>query len=168
MSCLSGLNGKGTGVQVHAISKHCSIDLELRRYPEHSDAVHWLIAGYGISAASALGIDLLKSTSYAAKPTKPFRRSEVIQDLSVFVVALDWVRPTDGNYVLCGRVKKMLEHILDLALSPSTHEMDSTLGFPEGFDLDGFSSTGIPTFGTELDSWFKMGDWNSTSYLWPS
>ena len=47
-----------------------------------------------------------------------FPRSEVVQKLSNLISSIDFiVRPTNGNFVICSQAKKMLQAILDTALS---------------------------------------------------
>jgi hypothetical protein len=36
----------------------------------------------------------------------------------MFIGFLEWVRPTDGNYLLAGRLKKVVRKILDRVLDP--------------------------------------------------
>ena len=85
-------------------------------------------------------------------------RSKTIQNLSLFVAALEWVDLNGGNFALCQRVAKLLKHILDRVLtSPlpgyAPNEFD-------GFNLNNISVADIPTFGAELEDWFSV-DWNS-------
>jgi hypothetical protein len=36
----------------------------------------------------------------------------------MFIGFLEWIRPTDGNYLLAGRLKKVVRRILDRVLDP--------------------------------------------------
>lgn len=45
-------------------------------------------------------------------------RSEVIQNLSLLVGFLEWVRPTAANRELCGRMSVIIKRILDQVLDP--------------------------------------------------
>lgn len=47
-----------------------------------------------------------------------FSRSSVIQDLTMFLGFLDWIRPTDGNYLLCSKLRKVIRRIVDHVLDP--------------------------------------------------
>ena len=78
---------------------------------------------YGIPSAGVLCVELLKFAKGApgrhAQPVH-FSRSAVVQSLTLFLGFLDWIRPTDGNYRLCQRLRQVIKGILDCVL-------DSTL-----------------------------------------
>jgi hypothetical protein len=120
------------------------------------------LSAFGIPAASALALDLLRQTRQNAMS---FDRSEIIQQLSVFLVALEWVRPEDGNYALCGRLGSMIKAILDRALSPATAAtlspsmpmFDANL---QDISLDGLGND----LGYFLDS-FENFDWSGGGML---
>ena len=63
-------------------------------------------------------------------------RSEVIQNLSVFICCLDWVRQTDSGFALCGRMRKIISHILDSILSPSPSVSLPAMEATSNIDLD--------------------------------
>jgi hypothetical protein len=56
-------------------------------------------------------------------------RSEIVQNLSLLVGFLEWVKPAAGNYQLCGRmriiIKSVLDQILNPTPSPSAEDMPS-------------------------------------------
>jgi len=122
----------------------------------------WVICCYGIPAASAIAVGLWKASDnplanpYAWTNT----RSENIQNLSLFIAALDWIKPTDGNYELSQRTMKMLKNILDRILAPATQTTPGPIA-PADFaawDLDSFSLAGMPNFGVSMDDLFST-DW---------
>jgi len=79
----------------------------------------------------------------------------VIQQLSVFLAALDWVKPEDGNYALCCRLGNMIKQILDRALSPaSTHGGTTNL-----------SPSVMPSFDPELQEFSVEGLGNDLGLL---
>ena len=51
----------------------------------------------GIPAAAILSVELLKQSKYPEKWRLNLPRSEVIQNLSIFVGGLGWVQPTEGK-----------------------------------------------------------------------
>lgn len=54
-----------------------------------------------------------------------FPRSEIIQSLSNLISSIDFiVHPTNGNFIICGQAKKMLQAILDTVLSPEHNQND--------------------------------------------
>ena len=59
------------------------------------------IVYYGIPSAATLSVELLKQSKGPHELRVSLPRSEIIQNLSIFIGALEWVRPTEGNYTLC-------------------------------------------------------------------
>lgn len=54
-----------------------------------------------------------------------FSRSKIIQSLSNLISSIDYiVCPTNGNSVICGQAKKMLQAIVDTVLSPEHNQND--------------------------------------------
>lgn len=82
-------------------------------------------------------------------------RASVIQNLSVFVACLEWVGPDEGNYILCARVAKMIQNILERALAPHP---DPPMPAPSaaGFDLTDISLDDMPSFGQDWENWFDL------------
>lgn len=78
---------------------------------------------YGLPTAAVLALDLLQQIqshpqSAPLRKARAFSRGKVIQDLSVFISSLRYVHaPGDGNYALTEQARKMLQKILDKALS---------------------------------------------------
>lgn len=130
--------------------------------PGHEDDQHWSICCFGIPAASAIAVGLWKATDTADLKPDSWRnsRSENIQKLSLFIAALDWVQPMDGNYELCQRTLGMLKNILDRILAPPTQNnpLPSPADEFAAWDLDTFSLAGMPNFGVNMDELFS-NDW---------
>ena len=59
------------------------------------------IVYHGIPAAAILSVELLKQSKFPQDWRVSLPRSEIIQNLSIFIGALEWVRPSEGNYTLC-------------------------------------------------------------------
>ncbi|KAL9093705.1 MAG: hypothetical protein Q9159_000006 [Coniocarpon cinnabarinum] len=134
---------------------------ERDRFVEHKDDVHWFITNYGIPSASALSVDLYhQSNSNPTRPPSP-NRPKTIQDLILFVAALEWVSEIDGNYALCQRVSKLLRHILDRVLAPpAVNGYYSPQDQFAGFDLNEMSVANVPAFGADLEDWLNV-DWSN-------
>ena len=129
---------------------------ERDQYVEHVDDVFWAISSYGIPAASALAIGLWKSSESSGTIRPPKNRSEVIQNISLFIACLDWVSPKDGNYMLCHRTKGLLKDILDRILSPPTPtSMQLPAPIFSNWDSADFSLAGMPNFGMDIDDLFS-------------
>ncbi len=132
----------------------------------------WLIALYGLPSAGILALELLHQSRYRSQPaTIDFPRSEIIQNLSNLVSSIDFiVRPTNGNYGICGQAKKMLQAILDTVLSteydqPAVDEdneapkpIDAFVG--EGIDDQMWLNTNL-----DMDFWTSLED--HPLLVWP-
>jgi chromatin structure-remodeling complex subunit RSC3/30 len=96
----------------------------------------WMVVLYGLPASGVLALELLQQTQNRAQTTKDFPRSEVIQNLSVFVSCLGWIHMEgDGNYHLCIQARNMIQRILDRVLSPeATYSSQQTLPTPSNSD----------------------------------
>lgn len=130
---------------------------ERDRYPPYRDVIHWYICCYGIPAASSLAIDLWLQTLTSRAGSGSPHRASVIQALSVFVACLEWVGPDEGNYILCARVAKMIQNILERALTPENPEPPLPApSVPEGFDLTDISLADMPAFGQDWENWFDI------------
>ncbi|KAF7561636.1 hypothetical protein G7046_g2528 [Stylonectria norvegica] len=76
----------------------------------------WLVMSYAAPAGGILCMDLLKpSTAHENGDLGP-KRSKVIQQLSLLVGFLDWVSPSAPNGDLCGKVKTIINHVLEKIL----------------------------------------------------
>ena len=97
----------------------------------------WIVVLYGLPASGVLALELLQQTQNRAQMTKDFPRSEVIQNLSVFISCLGWIHVDgDGNYHLCLQARNMIQRILDRVLSPeSTYSSQQTLSTPSNSDF---------------------------------
>jgi hypothetical protein len=103
-------------------------------------------------------VELLKRT--LGHDSAQFSRSDAIQKLTLFVAFLEWVRPTDGNFELAQRLRKVVRRVLDHVLEPSQHEQASSLETGVPFD---------PMFASfddmnDLD-WLNTIDWTQGSWM---
>lgn len=92
-------------------------------------------------------------------------RSEVIQNLSMFIGFLAWVRPTDGDYVLCGRMRKIFQHVLDRVLEPEREEEPNTTqpAFEGLGAQDDFMNLSMGD--TEFVDWLDTIDWGKGPWM---
>jgi len=76
---------------------------------------------YGVPAAGVLCVELLHATRHPhALDIVIFSRPDTIHSLSLYVTFLDWVRPNDGNYELCRKLKQVIRNILDHCITAPT------------------------------------------------
>ena len=150
-------------------------------------SVHWFLTSFGIPAASCLTVHLYQSASSPSLHPPSSHRAQIIQDLSVFVMCLEWTRPDDGNYKLCHRVARWIKSILDRVLSGSllsqgsistsnAHDNASLPSetvsrnyqqsqdiWPLGTtDFDGLNVPDLPLFGGPLEDFFMDFNWATT------
>jgi hypothetical protein len=116
------------------------------------------ITYYGIPCAGVICIELLKDA--VGRSSIQFSRSDGIQKLTLFIAFLDWVRPTDGNYTLAQRLRKVVRRVLDHVLEPSPKEVRGEPGNEYPFDpmLAPFDEM------NDLD-WLNTIDWTQGSWM---
>lgn len=119
----------------------------------------WQISAYGLPTAGVLALELLKQTRHPRKSISSIPRSEMIQNLSVFVAQLPQVVPPgEGNYVLLSQACKMLQAILDVVLAPprpNPVEENTSQPVDQMQTLDQISDDFINDW-----SWFDQLDFN--------
>jgi hypothetical protein len=103
-------------------------------------------------------VELLKRS--LGNSSAQFSRSDAIQKLTLFIAFLEWVRPTDGNFALAQRLRKVVRRVLDHVLEPSKHEAAGSLGAEVHFDpmFASFDSM------NDLD-WLNTIDWTQGSWM---
>lgn len=76
-------------------------------------------------------MELLRQSGYLSQSSPPnisHRRSEIIQNLSIFASHLQYVvRPHDGNYDICQYSRRIICRILDRILSVNLPALSSPL-----------------------------------------
>lgn len=119
---------------------------------------------YGIPSAGVLCVELLYSirNPYATDTTN-MSRTDTIQSLVMFVALLAWVRVGDGNYVLCQKLKnviqKILDHVLE-ALVPLPLESGNTHSIGYGnIETDHLDSLGTDLSEEDWMSLLNTLDW---------
>lgn len=115
----------------------------------------------GIPSAAILSIELLKQSKFPTELHFDLPRSEVIQNLSVFIGCLEWVRSSEGNYILCVRMRKVIKRILDQVLelpppSVSPVEMTDPIVAPPEVPI---SSMFEPGDEPDFLEWLNSVDW---------
>jgi hypothetical protein len=128
---------------------------------------------YGVPSSGVLCIELLKQTRDPGTYRLMLPRSETIQNLSVFIGFLGWVRPTAGNYEVCCRMKGIITRILDQILEappPTTQAgngsvaaaavQQSLLDFDPPLDFLDFEG-----LGGESELWGEAAEWGKTPWM---
>jgi hypothetical protein len=120
-------------------------------------SLHLQITYYGIPSAGVVCFELLKSSAGQSKVQ--MSRSHAIKQMTLFIAFLEWIRPTDGNFDLTQRLKKVIGRIMDYVLEPSVKQPAETEGMEIPFDPM-FSSFGE----VDLD-WLNTIDWTQGSWM---
>lgn len=89
-------------------------------------------------------------------------RSEVIQNLSLLVGFLEWVRPTAANSQLCGRMSVIIKRILDQVLDPPPMSQESKASSAYQAPTPDFDFGQIET--GEFD-WLGTVDWTQGPFV---
>jgi hypothetical protein len=131
------------------VEKHCDYD--------------WMLMCWGVPSSGVLCVELLKQMKQppGTPHTLKLPRSEIVQNLSLLIGFLEWVRPAAGNYQLCKRMSLLIKRILDQILNPSPASSNPTAS-QESIQTDGqqgfdtASSTGVIPFDPNA---FDMENW---------
>ena len=89
---------------------------------------------FAVPPSGTLCVELLKQAKHPGSSSLMFSKSEIIQNLSLLVAFLDWVKPSAPNAELCHRVKEILSRVLDQVLNsnpvttPSTEPVSGMIG----------------------------------------
>jgi hypothetical protein len=81
----------------------------------------------------------------------------------MFVGFLEWVRPSDGNYILHQRLAKVIQHILDHVLDPPLESVHQVAGLDiPGMDLDPML---LPFDQLDAMDWLNTVDWTQGAFM---
>ncbi|KAK8039092.1 hypothetical protein PG993_007503 [Apiospora rasikravindrae] len=87
-----------------------------------------------------------EATDFGSKP--PPKRSQIIQQLSLLVGFLEWIRPAAPNSELCQTVARIIRHVLDQTLDGPPRG----IGGPEDAVVD----WGTVDFATDVSNYFNF------------
>ncbi|RDL35717.1 Uncharacterized protein BP5553_06329 [Venustampulla echinocandica] len=96
------------------------------RFASEQHNFDWMLMSWGVPSAGVLCVELLNQLKHPGTPGLRIPRSEVVQNLSLVIGFLEWVRPPAGNYQICVRMKLIIKRILDRVLDPSPPSSQST------------------------------------------
>lgn len=118
---------------------------------------------YGIPSAGIICVELLNQMESPHISHCYLPRSEVIQNLSLLVGFLDWVRPTAANAELCGRMQQIIKRTLDKILDAPTRSNAS----PSITNAASMLMTDVEYGSTVLDDldWLNTIDWTTGPFL---
>jgi hypothetical protein len=149
------------------------------RFSEQHHNYDWMLMCWGVPSSGVLCIELLKQMKSPNAPGPVLPRSEIVQNLSLLVGFLEWVRPAAGNYQLCGRMRHIIKRILDQILSPNSYasgqesatgekvlvqNVVDTVPVTEGFDGSVFEDAGTEDSLDNLE-WLNNVDWSRAPWI---
>jgi len=127
----------------------------------HSHGFDWIMTYYGIPSAGVICVELLKTSS--GQSSVQLSRSDAIQKLTLFIAFLEWIRPTDGNYTLAQRLRKVVRQVLDYVLDIGEKEPAPDFVPGEQLQYDPMLGTGFDNM-NDLD-WLNTIDWTQGSWM---
>ncbi|KAF2834548.1 hypothetical protein M501DRAFT_1009108 [Patellaria atrata CBS 101060] len=118
---------------------------------------------YGLPCAAVLAFELLRQEHTRGSLTSPLPRSELIQDLSVFIAFLGTIAPTDSNKVIYEHGRAALKRILDKILAPTPNPPSLVLQAPEQMNADPYMPYAL---GNDADflQWLDNMEWEKGSF----
>lgn len=117
-------------------------------------------------SAGILALELLRHSRIKPQTgSVDFPPSEFIQKLSNLVSWINFIfQPTNGNYGICGQVKKMLQSILDAVLSterdqPAVDENKQASKTLDTFMVEGMDDQTWLNTNLDMDFWTSLEDY---------
>ena len=117
---------------------------------------------YGIPSSGVVCVELLKQTK--GQSSLRLSHTDAIQQLTMFIRFLEWIRLTDGNYSLARRLMTVLKSVVDHILDPpkqSQPEQEVIGNYLEDIHPDPMLA---PLDATTLD-WLNTIDWTQGSWM---
>ncbi|GKZ38802.1 hypothetical protein AbraIFM66950_011296 [Aspergillus brasiliensis] len=125
------------------------------RFENHID-FSWLAMSYAVPGSGILCLELLRQASSLETYTLDLPRSDIIQNLSVLVAFLDWLRPSESDVAAKAQIKEILQRSLDRILS-----MPASLHSPAGAALDALPDFVGADPHLDLLNTFAWVDWDA-------
>jgi hypothetical protein len=118
---------------------------------------------YGMPSIGVLCTELLKQAKNPKEIEIKLPCSEIIQNLSLMIGFLNWVKPTAGNYKLCRRMSQVIKRILDQFFEAKPEE-NSAENEPVMLTPD-FSTGDWTVEGLDDLEWLNSIDWTQGPYM---
>jgi len=111
---------------------------------------------YGMPCIGILCTELLKQVKIPNEIELKLPCSEIVQNLSMMIGFLDWVRPAAGNYKLCCRMSRVIRRVLNNILEPTSEHgtRDTAILLEAPDDI-------WPVDGLDDLVWLNSIDWTS-------
>lgn len=129
-----------------------------------ADRLRMQIMCYGMPSIGILCTELLKQVKHPNQVEIKLPVSEIVQNLSLMISFLDWIRPTAGNYKLCRPLSRVIRRVLDQLFEPVTAEGE-VLSDQDGLQETGFEDSVWPLDSCDDLEWMNSIDWTLGQYM---
>ena len=129
----------------------------------------WILVYAGIPSAGILAVELLKQSKQPNEYPFILPRSEVVQNLSIYIGCLEYVRPAEGNYKVCKRVrtvfKRMLDQTLDMPPTFAASNQLSSVPTQQPISEIDISTVLGPQDDARFTEWLDSIDWTNDPWI---
>jgi hypothetical protein len=122
------------------------------------------IMSYGMPSIGILCTALLRQVKHPEKIEVKLPVSEIVQNLSLMISFLDWIRPTAGNYKLCRPLSRVIRRVHDQLFEPTSGEVEVSSN-DDGLQESRFEANAWPLDSTEDLEWLNSIDWTLGQYM---
>ncbi|KAK6083971.1 hypothetical protein SCUP515_01667 [Seiridium cupressi] len=141
------VHGDLVGVSLEMVMLTVRLWTQSDHYSEARKGFEWIAMGYGAAAGGVL------IQNIHPQPSQP-TRSSIIQNLSLLIGFLDWIKPSAPNGHLCHKAKTTIQQVLDYVLNADDHTELTPGDFCEDF---------LTTFDFQINPWTSF-DWLSAKF----
>lgn len=116
---------------------------------------------YGMPSIGVLCVELLRQAREPEEQEPKLPRSEIVQNLSLMIGFLNWVKPTAGNYKLCRRMSQVIKRVLDQFFDTNVEKTQDK----QDLLTPDFSTDDWPIEGLDDLEWLNSIDWTQGPYI---
>lgn len=106
-------------------------------------------------------MELLRQAREPEEQEPKLPRSEIVQNLSLMIGFLNWVKPTAGNYKLCRRMSQVIKRVLDQFFDTNVEKTQDK----QDLLTPDFSTDDWPIEGLDDLEWLNSIDWTQGPYI---
>ena len=106
--------------------------------------------------------ELLKQVKHPEEVETKLPISEIVQNLSLMVAFLDWIKPSAGNYKLCRPLARVIRRVLDQVFEPAAVEVPRER---EPLQQVQMADDTWPLDNMDDLEWLNSIDWTSSQYI---
>jgi hypothetical protein len=106
--------------------------------------------------------ELLKQMKHPDEVEIKLPISEIVQNLSLMIGFLDWIKPSAGNYKLCRPLARVIRRVLDQVFEPAAVEVPRK---KENLQQIEIANAFWPSDNIDDLEWLNSIDWTSGQYI---